>query len=319
MSYRRYPSLSPLPPLLTACADKTAPPPLAADIYGDSEEILGKWFAANPSKRADIFVATKFGMKYKDGKSEGIDSSPAYCRGAIERSLSRMGVPFVDLFYAHRLDTVTPVEQTMRCLVELKDEGKIKHIGLSEPSAASLRRAYAVHPVTAVQIEYSPFFPLEVEQAGVELLQACRELGVAVVTSSPLARGLFGGAIKGKDDLSAKGDLRHSFGLPWFQDANLEHNLKLVRSIAELAKTKGADVTPAQMTLAWILAQGDDFFPIPGTTKLERLRENLAAADIDVTPEEEKSIRQLADEVKGLRLQKEYQKFNFADTPDDKA
>ena len=197
----------------------------------------------------------------------------------------------------------------MRVMVELKNEGKIKYIGLSEPSAASLRRAYAIHPIACVQNEYSPFC-LEVET---KTLETARELGVAIVAFSPLGRGILTGAIRGVEDVRGEGDMRHTSGLPWFQEDNLKKNVELADRIGALAKKKG--VTVAQLTLAWVLAQGDDFFAIPGTKSAERLRENLGALDVEVEEEEEKEIRKLADEVAGARVMEAHSQANYADTP----
>jgi aryl-alcohol dehydrogenase-like predicted oxidoreductase len=159
-----------------------------ADLYGDNEDLLGKWFQANPSKLNDIFLATKFGVRNFENGAMSVDSSPEYVRQACEKSLSRLGVPTIDLYYCHRLDGKTPVEKTVEAMAQLKQEGKIKYLGLSECSAESLRRAYKVHPITAVQIEYSPWV-LDIENPQYRLLEAARELGVAVVAYSPLGRG----------------------------------------------------------------------------------------------------------------------------------
>ncbi|KAL1870356.1 hypothetical protein Plec18167_007490 [Paecilomyces lecythidis] len=279
-----------------------------ADEYGDSEDLLGKWFAANPEKRKDIFLATKFALR--GGTPRGglhIDSSPEYCRQAIEKSLNRLRLPFVDLYYVHRLDKVTPIEKTMEAMVELKNAGKIKHIGLSECSAASLRRAHAVHPVTCVQVEYSAFCT-DIERNG--LLQAARELGVAIVAYSPLGNGLLTGTIRNREDVAKPGDLRGM--LPWLRDENLEKNVAIIDKISEIAKAKG--VTTAQLALAWVLAQGDDIFAIPGTKRVNRLEENLRSLSVSLSKEEEKSIRQLAEACVGERVQ-DMTGFAFADTP----
>lgn len=281
---------------------------MTADMYGDSEDLLGTWFAANPDKRKDIFLATKFAERgIVDGKPR-IDSTPEYCREAIEKSLKRLGLPFVDLYYIHRFDRVTPVEKTMAVLIELKNAGKIRYIGLSECSAATLRRAHAMHPITAVQIEYSPI-TLDIERNA--LLATARELGVAIVTYSPLGRGLLTGQFRKKEDWSKPGDLRH--GMPWLSDENFPTNLKMIEELEGLAKAKG--VALPKLILAWVLAQGDDIFTIPGTTKVSRLEENLDSLKISLSPEEEKQIREVASKVQGDRFGKHGMAIAFADTP----
>ncbi|OAL43428.1 Aldo/keto reductase [Pyrenochaeta sp. DS3sAY3a] len=283
-----------------------------ADMYGDNEDLLGKWFAANPGKRSNVFLATKFANKTLPDGSRTVDSTPEYAREACEKSLQRLGLPSVDLYYVHRVDLKTPIESTMKALVELKNEGKIKYIGLSEVSSSTLRRAYAVHPVTAVQIEYSPF-ALEVEnQNGTHLLATARELGVAVVGYSPLGRGLFGGALRSPDDFD-DGDFRKF--APRYSKENFPQNLKLVDQLTEIANEKG--FTPAQLTLAWLMAQGEDIFPIPGTTNHKRLVENAGSMKLKMLDEEVQAIRALvnAADVSGLRYPEVFMSFCYADTP----
>ncbi|OBT57639.1 hypothetical protein VE04_01841 [Pseudogymnoascus sp. 24MN13] len=284
-----------------------------ADECADSEDLIGKWIAANPSKRKKIFLATKFGMISAPAdaidKRMIIDSSPEYCREALEKSLKRLGLPYVDLYYIHRLDEITPVEKTIEALVELKEAGKIKHIGMSECSADSLRRAHAVHPITAVQVEYSAFC-LAIEDPDIRLLEAARELAVAVVAYSPMGNGLLTGALREVEDFTKEGDLRAS--IPWLNAENLENNVAIVDQISEIAKKKG--ITTAQLALAWVLAQGDDIFAIPGTTKIHRLAENLGSMSISLSSEEEKAVRELAKGVMGGRVQK-LMGHTFADTP----
>ena len=283
-----------------------------ADKYGDSEDLLCKWFAANPENRKDIFLATKFGIKM-DPKAPlagfTVDSSPEYCKEALEKSLKRLGLPYVDLYYVHRLDKATPIEKTMEAMVELKRAGKIKNLGLSECSAESLRRAHAVHPISCVQVEYSPFC-LAIESPQIQLLEAARELGVAIVAYSPLAHGFLSGTIRTREDFTQAGDSRAV--IPWLREDNLQHNLTIVDKISDIAKGKG--ITPAQLTLAWILAQGDDFFAIPGTTKSHRLAENLGSLFVSLSSEEETSIRQLSQAAVGERFQ-DSTGYAFADTP----
>ncbi|KAK5165844.1 uncharacterized protein LTR77_008767 [Saxophila tyrrhenica] len=302
-------TLVPLPPpQFRLCPTNLAP----ADEYKDSEDLIGKWFAANPSKRKDIFLATKFAIRQDpDGGHQGlsVDSSPEYCKQAIKKSLSRLQLPYVDLYYVHRVDKKTPIENTMKVMVELKNEGKIKYIGLSECSADTIRRAHVVHPVTAMQIEYSPFC-LAIEDPKIEVLKTCRELGIATVAYSPLGNGLLTGTLRAQADWTKPGDLRGA--LPWLQADVFEHNLGVVDRIGELAKKKG--VSPSQLALAWVLKQGDDVFAIPGTTKIHRLDENLASLDVELSEDDEKAVRQLAKEIKGGRIQ-DLTGYAFASTP----
>lgn len=279
-----------------------------SDLYGDNEVLLGKWFAANKDKRNDVFLATKFAI---DQKTFQTDSSPEYLKKACDASLERMGISQIDLYYCHRVDGKTPIEKTVEAMAELKKEGKIKYLGLSEISSATLRRAHAVHPITAVQVEYSPF-ALEIETKQIDLLATCRELGVAVVAYSPLCRGILSGALRSPDDF-AEDDFRRS--MPRFSAENFPKNLKLVDQITELAKEKS--VTASQLTLAWLLAQGDDIFPIPGTTKVNRLKENLGALDVKLSKEEEQHIRKASEEadVGGERYAPQLMAQCYADTP----
>ncbi|KAE8834953.1 hypothetical protein P3342_009383 [Pyrenophora teres f. teres] len=279
-----------------------------SDIYGDNEVLIGKWFAANPEKRADIFLATKFAAKL-DGS--GVDSSPEYAKQAIDASLKRLGVEQVDLYYVHRVDKKTPIEFTVQALADMVNLGKIKYIGLSEISSDTLRRAHKVHPITAVQVEYSPF-ALDIESKQIDLLNTCRELGVAVVAYSPLSRGMLTGTLKSPDDLE-EGDFRRLS--PRFSKENFPKNLKLVDRITEMAKAKG--VTSGQLTLAWLLAQGDDIFPIPGTTKKDRLEENVGSLKVSLTKEEEAEIRKACEEaeISGTRYPEDFMTGCYADTP----
>ncbi|KAF1849945.1 Aldo/keto reductase [Cucurbitaria berberidis CBS 394.84] len=280
----------------------------SSDLYGDNEVLLGKWFKANPEKRNDIFLATKFAVSQVDSS---IDSSPEYCKAACDKSLQRLGIQQIDLYYCHRVDQKTPIEKTVRAMVELKNEGKIKYLGLSEISSETLRRAHKVHPISAVQVEYSPF-AMEIESKQIDLLKTCRELGVAVVAYSPLSRGMLTGALKGPEDFE-EGDFR-SF-VPRFSAENFPKNLKLVSRITEFAEKKGA--TPSQLTLAWLLAQGHDIFPIPGTTKASRLEENLGSLKVELNSEEEAAIRKAVEEaeVGGQRYPDLFMKMCYADTP----
>ncbi|KAL2167333.1 hypothetical protein VTG60DRAFT_1403 [Thermothelomyces hinnuleus] len=275
----------------------------SADMYGDSEDLVGKWFALHPERRADVFLATKFGLSpgvRADG-SRGlvIDSSPEYCRARCEKSLRRLGVDSIDLYYVHRVDGKTPIEKTMAELVKLKEEGKIKYIGISACSAATLRRACAVGPVHAYQVEYSPWaLDIEGPESG-HVLAACRELGVSVFAYSPLGRGFLTGQIRSPDDFEP-GDLRRLF--PRFSKENFPKNLELVDRFKQLAAQKGC--TPGQLAMAWLLAQGPDVIPIPGTKNIKYLEENVGALHVSVSSEEERVIRGWIEDVgiAGLRV-----------------
>lgn len=274
---------------------------------------MGKWFAANPDKRDGVFLATKFAARFIEGSGVTIDSSPEYAQEACAKSLKRLGLPSVDLYYCHRLDDKTPIEKTVEGMVRLKNEGKIKYLGLSECSAASLRRAHKVHPITAVQIEYSPF-ALDIESEQIDLLRTARELGVATVAYSPLCRGMLAGALKSPDDFE-EGDFRSR--APRFSKENFPKNLEFVERLRDMAEKKGKDVTPSQLVLAWLLAQGQDIFPIPGTTKIERLRENNGSMKVELNEGEVQQIRKLADEteVKGHRYPEAMVNTLFKDSP----
>lgn len=279
-------------------------------MYGDCEDLLGKWFAANPGKRENIFLATKFGIIPQKGGIK-VDSSPENCREALEKSLKRLGLPSVDLFYIHHMDKVTPIEKTIKVMAELKNAGKVRYLGLSECSADTLRRASAVHPIACVQMEYNAF-TLEIEEPQRRFLDTCRELGTAVVAYSPLGRGLLTGSIQSKEDITKEGDMRSM--LPRFSGESLDKNLAIVAKITEIAKTKNA--TPSQLALAWLLAQGEDIFGIPGTTRVHKLRENLDAMSISLSAEEERAIRDVAKDVTGPRLPNTFPGMNlFGDTP----
>ncbi|KAK0646842.1 NADP-dependent oxidoreductase domain-containing protein [Cercophora newfieldiana] len=275
----------------------------SADMYADSEDLLGKWFALHPERRSDIFLATKFGLRVglKEDGTYGllIDSSPEYCRQQCEASLKRLGTDYIDLYYVHRVDGKTPIEKTMAELVKLKEEGKIRNIGISAASPDTVRRAHAIHPIAAYQVEYSPW-ALEIEGPdGKHLLQTCRELGITVFAYSPLGRGIMTGQIRSPDDFDET-DLRRRF--PRFSAENFPKNLVLVDRVTELATKKGC--TPGQLTMAWLLAQGDDIIPIPGTKKIKYLEENVGAVNVTVSAEEERQIRGWIDELgfAGVRI-----------------
>ncbi|KAF9267165.1 Aldo/keto reductase [Marasmius fiardii PR-910] len=256
----------------------------SANIYGDSEELIGKWFKRT-GKRNEIFLASKFG-----NTPNGIRGEPAYVKEQCAKSLERFGVDHIDLYYAHRTDPKVPIELTVGAMAELVNEGKVKYLGLSECTAADLRRAHAVHPISAIQMEYSPLF-LDIEGEELGLLKTARELGITVVAYSPLARGLITGQYKSPNDFE-QDDFRRS--VPKFQAENFPRILELVDRIREVGANHNA--TPGQATLAWILAQGDDFVVIPGTKKVKYLKENMGAVEIKLTPEEIALIRKFSEE-----------------------
>jgi len=267
-----------------------------AEIYGPhtNEELIGR---ALSGKRDQIFLATKFGIGFTGEGAERkpfTDGSPANARRAIEGSLKRLSTDHIDLYYLHRVDPNTPIEETVGALAELKAEGKIGHIGLSEASADTLQRACAVHPVTALQSEYS-LWSRDPEDG---VLAACEELGVGFVPYSPLGRGFLTGAIKSVDDFDADDFRRHN---PRFQGENFDKNLRLVDAVSAIAAEKGC--TPAQLALAWVLAQGEHLVPIPGTKRVKTLEENAAAVDVVLTPDDLARIEQVfpADAVAGTR------------------
>ncbi|RAK97315.1 aldo/keto reductase [Aspergillus ibericus CBS 121593] len=257
-----------------------------ADVYFSSEAVIGEWFKRT-GKREDIFLATKFGLAYPDMRQE-IRSDPEYVRVACERSLSVLGVETIDLLYCHRLDGVTPVEKTVEVMVELKREGKIRYLGLSEVSARTLRRAHAIHPITAVQVEYSPFC-LDIESPQWDLLRTCRELGVAVVAYSPMGRGLLTGQFQSGDELGER-DFRRM--IPRYSEG-MERILGLVERFKAIGEVHGC--TPSQVALAWLLAQGPDVFPIPGTRTVKFLEENAAAVEVVLSESEVREIRELVE------------------------
>lgn len=278
----------------------------------DNEDLLGKWFKQNPDKRGNIFLATKFALAGWDPvtKSMKISNDPAYIQQAIDKSLSRLGLPYVDLYYCHRLDEKAPVETTVAAMKKLQDAGKIKYIGLSECSAESLRRACTVAHIDAVQIEYSPW-SLDIESKEIDLLRACRELGVATVAYSPLGRGFLSGKYRSRDDFD-KTDSR--LGMPRFSEDAFHKNLELADTIKSLAGKKGC--TAGQLTLAWLLSQGDDVIPIPGTTRIENFDENLRALKVHVSKDEDAQIREAIakTEIAGRRYDESFMSLNFVTT-----
>lgn len=255
-----------------------------AEMYGPhtNEELLGKTLA-EAGRRDEVVLATKFGIvRHPDGRS-GVDGSVENVRRSVEGSLQRLRTDCIDVYYQHRMDPAVPIEDTVGALAALIQEGKIRGYGLSEASVATIRRAHAVHPVTAVQTEYS----LWTRDPEAELLPALRELGIGFVPYSPLGRGFLTGAIRSVDQLD-ENDFRRSN--PRFEDQALAANLRIVEVVEAIAAE--AEATPAQVALAWLLAQGEDIVPIPGTRKLERLEENIGAADLTLN---EDQLRRLGD------------------------
>ena len=253
-----------------------------AQLYGPltNEELVGRAVAGH---RDEYVIATKFARRMDDATPGDmstlgpLDGSAEHVRSSIEVSLKQLNTDYVDLFYQHRVDPNVPIEETVGAMAELVTEGKIRHIGLSEASADTLRRAAAVHPITALQTEYS----LWTRDVEAEILPTCRELGIGFVPYSPLGRGFLSGRFSSPDDLDAGDFRRHG---PRFTGDNLETNLQLAAKVAEIAESKGC--TPAQLALAWVLAQGDDIVPIPGTKRREYLEQNAAAVDVELTDED---------------------------------
>jgi aryl-alcohol dehydrogenase-like predicted oxidoreductase len=248
-----------------------------AEIYGPfkNEELLGKFLREVP--RSSVVVATKFGFRVDpDGTRRGLDSSPANVRRACEGSLRRLGIDAIDLFYQHRVDPGVPIEDTVGAMAEMVAAGKVRALGLSEAGPETLRRAAKVHPIAALQSEYS-LWTRDVESNGV--LVTCRELGITFIPYSPLGRGFLTGAIQKLDDLDPS-DWRRS-NYPRFQEQALRSNLELASAVKELAAEKG--VTPAQLALAWLLAQGEDLVPIPGTKRLRYLEDNMGALQVELS------------------------------------
>jgi len=256
-----------------------------ADMYGPfkNEELVGR---AIKGRRDEVVLATKFGnVRGEDGSFLGINGRPEYVRRACEASLRRLGVETIDLYYQHRVDPNTPIEETVGEMARLAEEGKVRHLGLSEAAGETIRRAHSVHPIAALQTEYS-LWSRDPEDG---LLAICRELGIGFVAYSPLGRGFLTGQIKKFDDL-AEDDYRRNN--PRFQGENFDRNLELVRSIEEIAAAKGC--LPAQLALAWVLAQGEDVVPIPGTKRRQYLEENVGALGVEITAAELRRIDEVA-------------------------
>jgi aryl-alcohol dehydrogenase-like predicted oxidoreductase len=264
-----------------------------SDAYGPhtNERLVGRAVA---DRRDQVLLATKFGIVRDpdDPTARGVNGRPEYVRQAAEGSLRRLGVDHIDLYYQHRVDPDTPIEETIGAMAELVQEGKVRYLGMSEAGPETLRRANAVHQITALQTEYS-LWSREPED---EILPTCRELGIGFVAYSPLGRGFLTGAIQSIDDL-AQDDYRRSS--PRFQGENFDRNLELVGTISELAADKA--VTPAQLALAWVLAQGEDIVPIPGTKRRARLEENVGAVDLELSDDELREIADALPEASGER------------------
>ncbi len=257
-----------------------------ADMYGPykNEELVGR---AIRGRRQEVILATKFGIVRDDANPtvRGINGRPEYVRASCEGSLRRLGADTIDLYYQHRVDPDTPIEETVGAMAELVKEGKVRYLGLSEASSETLRRAQRIHPIAALQTEYS-LWSRDPEDG---LLATCRELGIGFVAYSPLGRGFLTGQIKSFDDLAADDYRRHS---PRFQGENFDKNLELVGRIGEMAKEKGC--TPAQLALGWVMAQGEDIVPIPGTKRRKYLEENAGALEITLSGDDLRRIDEVA-------------------------
>jgi aryl-alcohol dehydrogenase-like predicted oxidoreductase len=267
-----------------------------ADAYGQgaNEELLGRWLRR--SQNRDVVVSTKFGLRPgADGRVSEVDTSPQYVKAACDASLRRLGVEQIGVYYAHRRNPAVPIEDTVGAMADLVAAGKVAHLGLSEVNPDTLRRAHAVHPIAAVQLEYSLFTRDVVEG---DMAAACRELGIAVVAYCPLGRGLLTGRITSRDELSDD-DARRRW--PRFAAGNLDRNLALVRAVDAVARDIGC--TPGQAALAWLLGQGEHIVPIPGTKRIDYLEENVLAVDLTLTSGQLARLRNAvpAQEVAGQR------------------
>jgi len=256
-----------------------------ADVYGPhkNEELVGR---AIKGKRDQVVLATKFGIVRDPSNPQmrGINGKPEYVKKSCKASLKRLGVDHIDLYYQHRVDPNTPIEETVGAMAELVQQGKVRHIGLSEASAATLRRAVKVHPITALQTEYS----LWTRDPENEILPVCRELGIGFVAYSPLGRGFLTGQFKKFEDLAEDDYRRFS---PRFQGEHFQKNLDLVKEVEAIAREKKCQ--PSQLALAWVLAQGDDIVPIPGTKRRKYLEENAAAVDLELTPDDLRRLNEV--------------------------
>ncbi|KAG6330224.1 hypothetical protein ID866_8864, partial [Astraeus odoratus] len=262
-------------------------------------------------KRDKIFLATKFGIE--SSKPSRVDASPENVRTCIQKSFERLGVETIDLYYLHRPDPAVPIELTVGAMAEFVKAGRVKYLGLSECNANTLRRAHAVHPIAVIQVEYSPY-ALDIEDPKIGLLQTARELGVKIIAYSPLGRGLVTGQYRSPDDFAAD-DFRRL--VPRFSKENFPNILKVADRLKEIGQHHGA--TAGQVALAWLLAQGEDVIPIPGTKKIKYLKENLGAVNVHLTSEEVQEIRNLlerADAVAGDRYPPNLMQTLYAETPE---
>lgn len=259
-----------------------------ADVYGNghNETLVG---GALKNIRQEVILATKFGYLLSES---GLNGRPDYVKKACETSLSRLGTDYIDLYYLHRIDPEVPLTETVGAMADLVSEGKVRYLGLSEVSAASLRKASSVHPITALQSEYS----IWVRDIETDIMAACRELNIAMIPYSPLGRGFLTGKIKNTDQFGEK-DYRKD--IPLFQGENFEANLKIVQELEQIAASKGC--TTSQVALAWLNAQGDDVFPIPGTKRRTYLKENIESVNIKLTVDELNRINRVSKQVQGNR------------------
>ncbi|OCT51360.1 Aldo-keto reductase yakc [NADP(+)] [Cladophialophora carrionii] len=299
--------------VLTRAADLGINFWVTSDSYGPevNEELIGRWFKES-GRRDEIFLCTKFGPRIVDGKPQ-VSGKPEYVKQACEASLRRLHTDHIDLYSQHRVDTQTPIEITVKAMAQLKNEGKIRHLGLSECSARTLRRASAVHEIAAAEMEFSPF-ALEMESPETDFLDTARALGVKIVAYSPLGRGFLTGAIKSRADFDPM-DPRIMF--PRFAEENFSGNLKLVGIFEDMAREKGC--TPGQVALAWVLSQGDDFIPIPSTKHVKYLEENAGAVNVDFSRGDDERIRKAIDAIggaKGSRYPGAFAAMCFADSPE---
>jgi aryl-alcohol dehydrogenase-like predicted oxidoreductase len=272
-----------------------------AEVYGPftNEELVGK---AIKGRRDRVVLATKFGFVFDAaGRITGADSRPAHIREVVEASLKRLGTDRIDLLYQHRVDPNVPIEDVVGTMAEFVRAGKVKYLGVSEAGPSTLRRAMKVHPISALQSEYS-LFEREVERG---VLPACRELGIGFVPYSPLGRGLITGKVKRAEEYAADNDNRR--GIPRFQGENFDRNMKRVEAVKAISSKKG--LTPGQLALAWLLDRGNDIVPIPGTKRRTYLRENVAAADVSLTPADRKSLDESLPPVAGERYSEQAMKL----------
>ncbi|KAI9268876.1 pyridoxine 4-dehydrogenase [Phascolomyces articulosus] len=269
-----------------------------SDVYGlgGNELLLGKYFAKS-GNRSKVFLCTKFGLirDKHSNKLLGVNGKPEYVRECCENSLERLGVDTIDLYYQHRVDPKTPIEVTVTAMKELIKEGKVRYLGLSECSPEILRRAHSIHPITAVQMEYSPW-TLDIENNG--LLETARELGVTIVAYAPLGRGFLTGGIKSPGDLTQDDWRRTS---PRFFPENFTKNMDLVKEIHQFSKTK--NISPSELILAWVIAQGKDFITIPGTKRIKYLEENVKGGQVELSDQDLLALRRIinAAEISGAR------------------